>query len=308
MKKRAVLLNPSSGSQRAEKNIERLKRLLKKHNIEHDLYISKNEKHLITLTQKLAKEYKTIICAGGDSTLLIMLNTIIQKKLSPILGFIGLGSSDDIVRDFGHISLEKAVEAIAKNKTTPIDIGYIKEKNKIISYFPGQANIGLGVSVNRYVETLKKNKKFFGRLQALAGLTGIILAYKRKEIPLKLEIKTNNKILSAEYTIALFTKIKYWASGLLIAPSAKLSDGKLQVVLFKNCSFFRLLRLALLAAKGKHIDEKEIQIISGDSFTIKSDRSFSVQVDGEILKTGKKEKQFNTITIGVLRKKIKVLK
>ncbi|MDH5718784.1 MAG: diacylglycerol kinase family protein [Spirochaetia bacterium] len=308
MKEFAILLNPSSGSKRASKNIKNLQNALLKYEISYDLFISKSEDDLKKLTREKSKTHKYLIAAGGDSTFLIMVNELLKRKIPAIVGLIGLGSSDDIVRDYGFLTLDEACATLKNKSIQQIDIGTIKSSGKILSYFIGQANIGLGVSVNRYVENFKKKHKLWGKSQFIGGLLGMYYAYKKHEVPVLLNIKSKDKEIEKKFILTLFTKIKYWATGIKMAPGANSTDGFLQAVFFTKCGFFRLLKLTLMAKKETHLKEKEVINIVSKKYSVSSIKPFSIQIDGEIIKENDKDKLFTNVEIGVLPKAIKMLK
>ncbi|MGB6338430.1 MAG: acylglycerol kinase family protein, partial [Candidatus Aminicenantaceae bacterium] len=98
--KAAILFNPSAGRGKALKKKNRLEELLKKHDITYDLFVTQSEEDLLGLTQEKSKEYNVLVGVGGDSTFNIMANEIYKRSADVSLGMIGLGSSNDILKEF----------------------------------------------------------------------------------------------------------------------------------------------------------------------------------------------------------------
>jgi len=279
----AILFNPAAGRGRALKRKSRLEQLLRKWEVPADLVVTADEENLKALTRDCAGRYQALAGAGGDSTFHIMIDEIVRSGAKVDFGLIALGSSNDVAREFGLESLEKACQALKRKRTRAIDLGSIEHGGKILRYFIGQANIGLGAKVNRYVDGLAKKKTRLAGRQTLAGVLGIMRAYRRKEIPLPLTIEAGEHRSSGDYIAAVFSNIRFWATGRLLNPSARTDDGRLDACLLTDCPFLRLARLARLARKGRHVGAPEFQFLAAPAIEVSSEQEFEVQVDGEII-------------------------
>jgi len=231
----------------------------------------------------MACRFPVLVGAGGDSTFQIMVNELMRLPNRPILGVIGLGSSNDIPREFGVDSLAKACLALKRGHTKAIDVGCLGSEKEDLLYFLGQANIGLGVVVNQDVEALARRIPWLGKRQTLAGLLAIANAYKQKKIPLPLAVESAEGKTDGEFMSVLFSNIRYWATGRLMSPQARVDDGRLNACLIRRCSLGRLLCLAQLARQGRHIRAKEVSFLSSPVFTVRSEIALAIQADGEIL-------------------------
>ena len=279
----AILLNPSAGGGRAGRSRERLEMLLRDQEIAYDLVATENEEQLKGLGRKLVAQGRAIVGAGGDSTFHLIINEIMKAGGRAALGLIGLGSSNDITLEFGLEPLEKAVAAIKRNRTRLVDLGGIEQGGKTLRYFLGQANIGLGVVVNRYVDELARRRPWLAHRQALAGTLGIMRAYRKKQVPLEMTIRSGQEAINGSYLVALFCNTRYWATGKLMAPAARPDDGRLDACLIANCSFLRLTRINGLANSGKHGRAPEVRFLQSAEFMVSSPTAFAIQADGEIV-------------------------
>ena len=149
-----ILLNPAAGAGRAGRGREQLEAELKRQGVSYVLTITDDESHLRDLTRSLAAEGHPLAGAGGDSTFLVMLDEIMAAPTRPRLGLIGIGSSNDVPREFGLDTLERACAALKNGTARTIDIGFVETDGGAKRHFLGQANIGLGAEVNRYVARL----------------------------------------------------------------------------------------------------------------------------------------------------------
>lgn len=281
--KAAILFNPAAGKGRALRKKPRLENLLQQHAILYDLFVAKSEDNLRHLVRENAWRYRTLAGAGGDSTFQIMVEELVGLGTRVSLSMFGLGSSNDIPREFGLDSLEKACAALKRGRTRDVDIGEISDGRTMVKPFVGQASLGLGFWVNRYVEELAVQRRPLARFQNLAGILGVVCSYRTKKIPLPLRVETAAGRVEGAFVLAVFSNIRYWATGRLLNPGARPDDGRLDACLIGDCSAFRLARLARLARAGKHVDASEISILQDGEFTVSAEHPFEVQVDGEII-------------------------
>ena len=214
-----------------------------------------------------------------------MVNEVMAAPADVNFGMIAVGSSNDIAKEFGVESLEKACLALKTMRIKKIDLGGIYDGEKLVCYFLGQANIGIGVFVNQYVaELAQRNPKSAAR-QTLAGIKGIIRAYQDKKIPLTLAVKSEAGGAEGEFVSAVVSNVRFWATGKIINPKARPDDGRLDACLIRECSFLRLARISWLAGAGKHGKAKEVDFLQSPSFEISSTKPLIIQTDGEILRS-----------------------
>jgi diacylglycerol kinase (ATP) len=295
-----ILLNPSAGSGLASRQRERLEAELRRQGIAYALTITTSEDHLRQSTRALAAGNGALAGAGGDSTFLIMLDEIMAMGAKTRLGLIGLGSSNDVPREFAIETLEKACAALGAGRIRAVDVGFVQAESGSKRHFLGQANIGLGAAVNRYVAGLAERGRRLARQQTLAGFIGIIEAYRTGKIPASLSIESTSGLVRGSYIAAVFANTRFWATGRIIAPSARPDDGILDACLIGACGIRRLARINSAAKRGGHIRLREITMLRSAEFRVAAETPFPVQTDGEILKEDGRTALFRAVSIGVL--------
>jgi diacylglycerol kinase (ATP) len=278
-----ILFNPSAGGGRAMAKKARLERTLRRHGVRFEMVVTESERQLRMLTAEESRSGRAVVGAGGDSTFHIMVNEIMGAGSGAPLGLIGLGSSNDIALEFGIETMDKAALALKNGRVRKIDLGLIKAGKRMPVFFLGQANIGLGAAVNRYVASLAARRSPWAGFQAAAGVRGILHAYRTKKVPLTLNIDADGRADKGSYVLAVFSNIRYWATGKMMCPDARPDDGLLDACLFRECSFARLVRLNAKANRGRHGTCREVDMFQSPSFEVAADKPFFIQTDGEIL-------------------------
>jgi diacylglycerol kinase (ATP) len=307
MEKVAILFNPSSGKGRAAKKRQTLEKCLKEQGVTYDWFNSRSEDDLRSLVNATAEKYQTLIAAGGDTTFLIVINEMLRLGLDNTLGMIGLGSCNDVVREFEIHSIKRACLAIKKNRSRCIDLGMALAGEEILRYYPGQASIGLAVLINQYVEQVVKRSPRLGKYQTLSGLRGGWQALRSADLPMNLTVEYENGILRGEFILAVFNNIRYYAAGKMATPRARTDDGLLDAFLVKKCSFSRLAYITFLTPPAAFAEKKETVLIQAPRFTVRSDKPFTVQIDGEILSAASSPRQFKKIEFASAPRALKII-
>jgi diacylglycerol kinase family enzyme len=307
MEKVAILFNPSSGKGRAGKKHQVLEKCLKEQGVTYDWFNSRSEDDLRNLVEVTADNYSTLIAAGGDTTFLIVINEMMRLGLDNTLGMIGLGSCNDVVREFEINSMKRACAAIRRNLSRRIDLGMVLEGDKILRYYPGQASIGMAVLINQYVEQVVKRSPRLGKYKTIAAIRESWRAFRSDDLPLRLTVEYANEFFSGEFVLAAFNNIRYYAAGKLITPRARTDDGLLDAFLIKKCSFSRLAYLIFLTHAANFAEKKEALIIQAPRFKISADKPFAVQIDGEVMSSGSAPRQFSQIEFACAPKSLKII-
>jgi diacylglycerol kinase (ATP) len=303
----AILFNPSAGKGKALRKKKHLEKLLHKYDVPYDLFVTQNEDDLKTLARENSRIYATLVGVGGDSTFNIIVDEIILSHADVTFGMIGLGSSNDITREFNLGSLDKACLALKKRHTRRIDLGCIVEDMTVLRYYIGQANVGLGVLVTEHATEMTNRGSRWARVQTAAGISGIFNAYRSKKVPLPLKIVSDAEEIHGQFVLATFNNIRYWATGRLLCPGAQPDDGKLDGCLIDTCSLFRFAYIALWAKKGRHTRAEGVEILQSPWFTVSSGEAFEVQTDGEIVHRADGSTQFKTIQFKILPQALSII-
>ncbi|MER1988389.1 MAG: diacylglycerol kinase family protein, partial [Solibacillus isronensis] len=137
MKKCMVIINPSSGKEKASEYEKKI--IAQLHNYEVVVKETAGEKDATRFAKMACDEkYDAVVLAGGDGTLNEGINGIAEQPHRPVVGIVPLGTVNDFARAL-DISLDPD-EAIALlgGKTTKADIGKVNDH-----YFTNVIAIGL---------------------------------------------------------------------------------------------------------------------------------------------------------------------
>jgi len=301
-----VLYNPSSGNGKSIKSKKKIINLLKQNGIEYDLYITKSEAHLRELTGTSVNNYDTIIGIGGDTTIKIIAEELFKfddkENSLPSLAMIGTGSVNDIMRSLELCSVKKAIDVIKTGTVAYMDIGQVKINSESrVHHFLGSMSLGLGTSVNKYVEAFNKKHMYIGKTgrfgQFIAGFFGVRNSFKRGSIPMSVFLEYENIKIKKEFSLLAVLNTSYFAKGLKFVDECSPFDGKMNCTLINTSSFADTLSFY----KNLEKKRKEIFSVESDKIIMKFDEATSVQLDGDVFENIKQ------LDISIIPKKLKII-
>ncbi|MCP5054703.1 MAG: hypothetical protein GY940_46490 [bacterium] len=304
--KAAIIFNPSSGRGKALRKKNKVIACLDAKGIQYDMFVTQSEVHLVETVIDVISRYKTIIGAGGDTTINIIAHEILRQGNGNTLGIISLGSTNDLAREIGVLKLERACNAIAAGTTRAIDVGRITTSHREDPYtFLAQASLGLGVSVNRYVvEWMEKHRlasRFPSSAQVTAGMAGIYNSFKTKIIPIKFQLETSTNTRSIDSSLLILNNTSFVGARFKPSPWASPIDGKLDCCIFNSSTFRHLLKTALQINSRKHLLDNKVEVFQDNYFKIHAPPPFEFQVDGEVVQSdGEIEISVNHQALNVL--------
>jgi len=286
----AVVYNPSARVGRALRKKKKIEAHLNARNIEYDLFLTESEAHLIEITARAVHDYPVIIGVGGDTTINVISREILRAKKGTTLGIISQGSTNDFAKGVGVHKLKDALNAIAAGTSRAIDVGAITcAKDQEPYVFLAQASLGLGVSVNRYVDAWMKRHTFARRFhklaQATSGLAAIYNSFKTKAVPMNFQLESSKGIRNIDSSLLIFNNTSYFAGMFQVSPIANPTDGKLDCCIFNSASFTNLVRTALQIKSLKHLEDDKVEILQDNYFKITSNQPYEIQLDGEIFRS-----------------------
>lgn len=213
-----------------------------------------------------------VLAAGGDGTLKEVVNVLVKNRLDLPIAIIGSGTSNDFVSHLGaNENIEAYFDRIVVGKTMASDIGYLGDE-----YFVNVASAGMLTSVAHKVNARLKHA--MGK--AAYYLRGI------GELPrfhtLQLHIEADGEVYEAAAYFFVIVNSKVAGGIKNAAPLAKIDDGKLDMVVVRQCSLPDFVTLAAAVISGKmNVSDKNILYIQASSFKVSADEEAESDLDGE---------------------------
>ncbi|WP_160687397.1 YegS/Rv2252/BmrU family lipid kinase [Clostridium sp. C2-6-12] len=270
MKKVRFIYNPYSGENNIVNELDNVIRLHQEANLTIVPYRIQKGRDLAEALDIIDETYSYILIAGGDGTVDSLVNAMKQRNVNLPIGILPVGTANDFGKFINMpADIEEACKQILDSKPVAVDVGKINDK-----YFINVASTGLFTDISQKTDVNLKNT--MGKLAYyLKGL---------EELPnfRKLQVKISSKECNYEGEMYLLLVFNGQTAGNLnLATEAEVTDGKLDVVMFKAIAIIELLPLFIKLLKGEHLDSDKVVYFKTDDVLIESSEDIVTDIDGE---------------------------
>ncbi|HEX5889881.1 MAG TPA: diacylglycerol kinase family protein [Pyrinomonadaceae bacterium] len=240
------------------------------------------------------KGIKFIIACGGDGTVSEVANGILASGKDAELGILPSGTGGDFRRSLEIPSGSRAAAQVLRTgRTRRIDVGRISfvdhEGAEAMRYFVGVTSCGLSTKVIQRVKAggpdwLPANTPRWlgGRVSFGASLLQTAMRSEATRLLVQLDDAHERRLLVATLCIA---NARYFGGGMKIAPDAKLTDGKFDVVGVGDLGAMKIFTSAPRVYLGSHLSMPEVSHALARKVTVRpAERGATVdlEVDGEL--------------------------
>lgn len=192
--------------------------------------------------------YDAIVLSGGDGTINIGLNALIESGFTAPIGIIPSGTANDFAT-FLKLpkDAKKAAEVIAEGNIVDADIGCVNGK-----FFINVCAWGLLTDISQKVDENLKNT--LGKLAYY--LKGLEQIPEFKPIPVRITTTQN----TFEQDIYLFIVLNSGGTGGFerIVPNASINDGMFEFVAIKACPLVELAKVFVNLFRGEIINDPNV--------------------------------------------------
>ena len=233
-----------------------------------------------TLAAEAARKgAKFIIACGGDGTVSEVANGILASGKDVELGILPSGTGGDFRRTLEIPSQSRAAARVLQTgRTVRIDVGRVSYVDNhgadAMCYFLGVASCGMSTKV---IERVKSQKISFA-----SSLLQTALRTDPIRLVVQLDDSHERHLTVSNLCIA---NARYFGGGMKIAPDAKLTDGKFDVIGVGDLSTLKLFTSAPRVYLGSHLSMPEVSHTLARKVTVRPpDRTseISLEVDGEL--------------------------
>jgi len=237
---------------------------------------------------------KLIVACGGDGTVSEVANGILDSGKDAELGILPSGTGGDFRRTLQIPTQTRSAAAVLRaGQTRRIDVGRVSfidnEGVEVSRYFLGVASCGMSTKV---IERVKKGAPEWlpenipswigGRVSFGAALLQTAVRAASSEVIVQLDDSHERHLTVTNLCIA---NACYFGGGMKVAPKAKLTDGKLDVVSFADLSAFKIFRSAPRLYLGSHLSMPEVSHVLARKVSVRSanrTKEISIEIDGEL--------------------------
>ncbi|HEY2972486.1 MAG TPA: diacylglycerol kinase family protein [Pyrinomonadaceae bacterium] len=240
------------------------------------------------------KGTKLIVACGGDGTISEVANGILSAGSDTELGILPSGTGGDFRKTIGISARSSdAARILRDGQTRLIDVGrvtFTRDDGEHESrYFLGVASFGMSADVVARVKEggpewlpTKGPKWLTGRVSFGIAMLQSALRMGPTRVVVQLDDDPARHLTVANLCIA---NARYFGGGMKIAPDAKLTDGKFDVISIGDLGAARILANAPRLYLGAHLSMEKVGHALATKIVarpVDGDRRIEIEVDGEI--------------------------
>jgi diacylglycerol kinase (ATP) len=249
---------------------------------------------VVLASEAARKGAKFIIACGGDGTVSEVANGILSSGKDVELGILPSGTGGDFRRTLEIPAQSRAAARVLNTgRTVRIDVGRVSfidhNGTEAMRYFLGVASCGMSTKVIERVKAggpdwLPANtpKWLGGRISFGASLLQTAMRTVPVRLVVQLDDSHERQVVVSNLCIA---NARYFGGGMKIAPDAKLTDGKFDIVAVGDLSAVKIFTSAPRVYWGSHLSMPEVSHTLARKITVRPpDRTseVSLEIDGEL--------------------------
>ena len=235
-----------------------------------------------------------IIACGGDGTISEVANGILNSGKDVELGILPSGTGGDFRKTLEIPSQPLAAAEILRNgRTRKIDVGRVSfidnRGDEVTRYFLGVASCGMSTRVIERVKNggpdwLPANTPQWlgGRVSFGASLLQTAIRTEATRVRVEIDDSHERHLSVVNLCIA---NARYFGGGMKIAPEAKLTDGKFDVISVGDLSALKIMTSAPRVYLGSHLSMSEVSHITAAKVVVRPsnrDADIPLEIDGEL--------------------------
>jgi diacylglycerol kinase (ATP) len=273
LSRRLVILNPAAGRGRVRREWPRLADALRAAGVAFDLVETRAPGEGVGLAERAAREYDTVIAAGGDGTVHEVANGLLRAGAGAAFGVLPLGSGDDFVK---MLPARDAVERIAHGTARAFDAGRLSS-GAAARFFANGMDIGFGAHASRNV---RRVPAFLTGLGAYLGaLVLTLVRYPRLELRLQLD---GAPVFAQTTAMTAVMNGRAFGGSFHVCPDARADDGQLDLLVVDAIGRLAILGLVPKIMRGAHGGHPRVRLARARRVLIESAEPLLVEADGEI--------------------------
>lgn len=273
MKKVKFIYNPYSGDKSIVKKIDDIIQKYQKNGFSMTLYRVDKYIDYECVFSDINDGFDHILIAGGDGTINIVVNEILNRNINTPIALLSTGTANDFSKALGMPrDINVAVDNILEIEPKPIDVGTINNK-----YFINVASAGMFTDVSQKIDNDIKNK--FGKVTYY--VKGIEEALNMKQF--YINMVSDDMCYSGEMYLMLVFNGKT-AGNINLAYKSELDDGKLDVIIFKARPIPKTVPLLFAVLRGEHLEgniSDDIIYFKTEKVSFDCSQELTADVDGE---------------------------
>lgn len=271
-----LAVNPQGGTKRGLGILEQVKPVFETSQV--DLHIRETEYagHAGNMINEMDLSGCDGFCLiGGDGTLHEVINGLLtrsDKKTVPI-GCIPGGTGNSFMHDLDCLDPVEAANRIVGGKTRPIDVAKVSIGQEVVYCF-NIVGWGMVTDINMSAEKVR----WLGEQRYNVTTLMHVFFLNRRRTKLILDGEEDED----EFIFILGCNTQYTGKGMRMAPRAKLDDGLIDVIVIRDATRRKLLKIFPKVFDGSHVDDPVVEYHQVKKYSLIPQEDDILNLDGEL--------------------------
>jgi len=267
-----AVVNPGAGRRRGARAIARLGDALAARSI--PVHVTRSADEGVTVAREAFGRGDGVLACGGDGTVQVLAQ--LAAECNGLLGVIPMGSGNDFARSLGldqRAPLD-ALTVIDTGHETRVDLGRVRTADGADVLFTTVAHSGLDGEVNRWANTVTR---LSGTALYAVAAVRTIATYR----PTDMRIAVDGEDWGGQPWMVSVANSPCYGGGMEIAPTARIDDGRLEVVYVHDVSRAQVLTRFPRMIRGTHLGIDGVEHRTGTSVVVDGPADQEIYASGE---------------------------
>lgn len=276
MKRMAVIVNPRGGRRQGLQVLNQIRPELESAGASLDIYQTEHSGHATAIAGSLELDrLDALAVIGGDGTFHEVTHGLLQRTptVAVPIGIIPAGSGNTLAEHLGCRNPRAATRAILGGVVQPLDVIRTELSDRVL-WCTNIVGWGAVSDINLLAERLR----YLGPSRYSLAALWNILRHRRRRAVLVLDGQPQDD----DFLFVIACNARFTGAGMMLAPAAKLDDGKADVVLVRRASRWQMLTLFSKVFSGTHTSLDFVEFHQVRSFSIMSADPSAMNLDGEM--------------------------
>ncbi len=279
-----LVVNPAAGHGRGAKVFRALEPRLLRVFPGLEVRTSERPGQAVEIGQEAAETgFERILCLGGDGTPFEVVHgwRSARGTVRPFeLGLIPAGTGNSFLRDFGVTTAEEALEGILAGRRRRVDLvefEYQGDEGRTERRYSLNI-IGVGLIAD-ILKLTNERLKFLGA----AGYSLAVLLRLAKGMSNRIDITADGRAWTVRDSALVVSNSKFTGGKMMIAPPAETSDGRADLVVFREVNRREIVAIFKGVFGGTHVSHPKVEMARAAEMAIAGDPPLLIMADGELL-------------------------
>jgi diacylglycerol kinase (ATP) len=277
-----LVANPTSGGGRARAIAERARDVMLNEGVDVDLVVPEGIDAMRESVAAAVESAPTgIVACGGDGTVHLVLQGAASHSTaihSTAMAIIPAGTGNDVARSLGiarkgHDQVARVIARSAlAGRFRAIDLTRLEHGSRHV-WSLGVTSTGLDSAVN---ERANRTRRFNGTTRYVLALLSEMRSFRTYEYV----VTVDGERMDGPATLIAIGNGSSYGGGMLICPSASMTDGILDITWVDRASRTTILRVFPRIFSGSHVEHPAVRVLHGRTITVEA-KGPVVYADGE---------------------------